>query len=228
MCFLGKKVSFHRHVRDERGISMTEMILYLAIAVIIIVASFEGYRIAKGTFDQSGIQSAIGELNSGISGLYGNSNNYAGITAQTLSEAGKKPSGWSINSNGDFVGSWGGTVYIQADSNFATTPGTAPQQGSGSSGSGSGPAANYDVFLTGLSQGQCIQILSENSNPRAGGWPGIGTSANSDWWYYQNGQLKGPNVSTGDSSIPPADFSSACVNGQANTVILVGGEAASG
>jgi len=103
--------------RQQRGISLLEVMLSLAIIAIILVMAARYFGLASNTSKLNQATNQINEIIQGLAQWQNNEGNYAGASLQSLYTQGfiTQQTGKGTGAN-----SWGGNITLEANTNTAT------------------------------------------------------------------------------------------------------------
>lgn len=175
---------------------MERMVFYVLGFVILLVMLAFGvnyYQKAQGSLKETIAITTINEIVAGTEQLYNGQPNYSGLTNSVLVSAGKVPDNIvSDTTTGAIINPWGGPVTITSDDQ-ATEP------------AGGGSTAYFDVYLTGLPQGACMQLATAFTGGS-----------------YQGEDINGTvykSVSNGGTMVTPGTAATACSStGNGNSI----------
>jgi type II secretory pathway pseudopilin PulG len=192
----------------KRGVTLIEAVLFISIALGLIVGGlvfFQQASLAQRTADAVRTISAIA---SETRALYQTSQDFSGVTAEVLINAGAVPSN-IVNADGvSLQNEWGGDANLAASVAFNTWVG------------GTAPSANdaFTITYTELPQAACVRLgtlESGGTGPVGSGILGIAISTGAV-------QVTQAAYSGAIGEIDPAEAARRC-DGNNNTVIWVMG-----
>lgn len=106
-------------IRKERGLSLTETLLVLGVIALIAVIAYLGYNAATSSVKTGGEAQALVQLTSNITKTFASSADYAGVTAQSVIEAGLVPKQFKVKGTGasrTIQNAYGGTIVPSTQS----------------------------------------------------------------------------------------------------------------
>jgi prepilin-type N-terminal cleavage/methylation domain-containing protein len=94
----------------QKGLTLVELMLVLAVIAIIIAIGVGAYVITNSGAKAYGVSSDMMSLNAAVKTLYQNGT-YTSIDAQTIAKTGKVPANM-VDGSGNLKGKWGGTLTL--------------------------------------------------------------------------------------------------------------------
>lgn len=148
----------------QKGVSMVEMVIYVALGLLIVTGGFVSYQIASGYFNTTQLASGIQTMRNGIVNLYSSNKDYSSLNNGVLVSARIIPDGVSASGSGattTLLGGWGGAVNVYGEATAGGAAKTTP------------PSQYYGLQVTKVPYDQCVKAVSQVGNMTAAGWDSI-------------------------------------------------------
>lgn len=121
--------------KNQKGLTLVELILTLALAGLILFGIFSAYSSAKQSSNIKAESTGLQTLVAGVRSLYPGSPNYTGVGAAQLITAGKAPQ--SMVNGTALRNVWGGAITVAANA-----------------------TAGFDVTYAAVPTSSCIEIIT--------------------------------------------------------------------
>ncbi len=161
---------------------------YFILTIALLSAAIILYQKAQASYKETAAMSEVTSIVSGAEALYSGQPAYTGLTNTLMINAEKIPDNIITDAaSGTITNPWGGQIVVACDD-------AAP-----ASGLNTPSPAYFDVDLSGLPKGACIQLATGFST---GNFQGVNI----------NGTIF-PSIANGGAQITPAQADAACSNG---------------
>lgn len=103
-------------LKQQRGLTLTESLLVLAVAALVAVLAYGGYKMANANVKSMSSVNSTVRLLTAIKKTFGSNSDYTGITHTLVAQSGIVPTDFASNSaTGVITAPYGATVTIAAD-----------------------------------------------------------------------------------------------------------------
>lgn len=111
----------NRMLRNQRGMTLTETLMVLAVSAMVSVLAYGGYRAASGDVETNSMITSTTQLVSNVKKLWGPVSVYDGLDNANVIKAGLVPQDFKVDTtNNKIYAFWGSEVTIAVDDTDAT------------------------------------------------------------------------------------------------------------